>query len=691
MQQPDEAVLPKSEEELREIVEEYEGKTRRLAGGWGILATALAVATSLYHLYTATATFILQVHLTRHLLLVLVLSFLLYPGTRRSLQRKAPTLWDVALAAASIVAMGYVLVDFEAFIYRSYIPTTLDMVFGIITILLVLEATRRTVGNALLLLVIAFLVYAFVGPYLPEPWTHRGYDLVRVVGQLFITLEGLFSVPLQVSATFIILFTIYGAVLDASGAGRFFVDLALALTRGRRTGPGQAVTIASFLLGGPSGSGVATTVSVGAITYPLLKRAGYDRESAGGLLSAGGIGAVISPPILGAAAFIIAEMLKISYLTVVVMAVIPTILYYFSIMLMIEFDARRMGLKSVEIVAGDAWRLMLRYWYLLTSLILIPVFMLMGFTAIKAVFWAIVVAAATSLLRPETALVIVRRAAAGEQGLRAAGGGLRGALGGLRAPDGGLRLGGIVVNPAGLITALDNGTRQVLNVAATCAAAGLVVGVVNLTGLGLKVSDVIIAYAGGMLLPTLVFAAIALWVLGLALPITATYIIAAVIVAPALTKLGVPELAAHMFIFYYSILSEVSPPVGLSPLAAAALTGGRPFRTMMMAWKYTLPAFVVPFMFTIHKAGMGLLMQAPWQNVLYVTVSAMFGLSAVAAAVTGWFLRQSTLPERIVLAAAGVVLIYPAGLQDIVAIAAVAVVAAVQWFSRRSTTQAAAG
>ncbi|MBM3470945.1 MAG: TRAP transporter fused permease subunit [Armatimonadetes bacterium] len=683
MQQPDETALPKSEEELKEIVEEYEGKTRRLAGGWGLLVTTLAVAMSLYHLYAATATFILQVHLARHLMFVMVLSFLLYPGTRLSLQRKAPALWDVVLAVASIASLGYILVDFEAFIYRSYIPTTLDMAFGIITILLVLEATRRTVGNALMLLVIVFLVYAFVGPYLPEPWTHRGYDLVRVVGQLFITLEGLFSVPLQVSATFIILFTTYGAVLDASGAGRFFVDLALALTRGRRTGPGQAVTIASFLLGGPSGSGVATTVSVGAITYPLLKRAGYDRESAGGLLSAGGIGAVISPPILGAAAFIIAEMLKISYLTVVVMAIIPTILYYFSIMLMIEFDARRMDLKAVEIAAGNVWQLVLRYWYLLTSLILIPVFMVIGFTAIKAVFWAIIVAAATSLLRPDTTLVTVRRVGAGGGGLQAAGG--------LRAPGGGLRLGGIVVDPAGLITALDNGSRQVLNVAATCAAAGLVVGVVNLTGLGLKISDVIITYAGGMLLPTLLFAAVALWVLGLALPITATYIIAAVIVAPALTRLGVPELAAHMFIFYYSILSEVSPPVGLSPLAAAALTGGRPFRTMMMAWKYTLPAFVVPFMFTIHRSGMGLLLQAPWQTVAHVTITAVFGLSALAAGITGWFLRRCALPERMVLAAAGVVLIYPAGLQDAVAIAAIAAVAAIQWFTGRSTTKAAVG
>jgi TRAP transporter 4TM/12TM fusion protein len=670
----DEPILPKTEEELKEIVEEYEGKTRRLTGGWGRLVTALAVAMSLYHLYAANVPFVRQIHLTRHLMFVLVLSFLLYPGTRRSLQRTTPALVDIVLAIASVISLGYILVDFEAFIYRSYIPTPLDLTFGIITLLLVLEATRRTVGTALLLLVVAFLVYAFVGPWLPEPWTHRGYDIVRVVGQLYITLEGIFGVPLEVSATFIILFTIYGAVLDASGAGRFFVDLALALTRGRRTGPGQAVTIASFLLGGPSGSGVATTVSVGAITYPLLRQAGYDRESAGGLLSAGGIGAVISPPILGAAAFIIAEMLKISYLQVLVMTIIPTVLYYLAIMLMIEFDARQMALRSVEIAAGRARVLIARYWYLLSSLVIIPIFMVIGFTAIKAVFWATIIAAGASLLRSDTALVTTKRAAPSDQAF---------------LTQDGLRLGGFVLNPRGLIGALDNGGRQVLNVAVTTAAAGIVVGVVNLTGLGLKVSEVIITYAGGLLLPTLIFAALALWVLGLALPITATYIIAAVIVAPAITKLGVSELAAHMFIFYYAILSEVSPPVGLSPLAAAALTGGRPFRTMMMAWKYTLPAFVVPFMFTIHASGLGLLLQAPAQTVIAATATAVFGLIALAAAITGWFLRRATWLERAVLAAAGVILIYPAGLQDAVAAAAVVGVAVVQWFTRQPSPRLA--
>ncbi len=654
------------DQQVREIVEKYEGKTRPLAGGWGLLATGVGVAMAAYHLYAATVPFVRQIHLVRHLMFVLFLTFLLYPGTQRASRRSAPTGWDLLLAAASLVSLGYILVDFEAFIYRAYIPTPLDLTMGIITILLVLEATRRTVGNALVLVVVAFLVYAFVGPWLPEPWTHRGYDLTRVVGQLYITLEGIFGVPLEVSATFIILFTIYGAVLDASGAGRFFVDLALSLTRGRRTAPGQATTVASFLLGGPSGSGVATTVTVGAITYPLLKRAGYDRETAGGLLAAGGIGAVISPPILGAAAFIIAEILKISYLQVLIMTIIPTFLYYFAVMVMIELDARRMDLQPVEIQAADARALVTRYWYLLSSLVVIPLFMVIGFTAIKAVIWAIGLAVLTSLLRPETALV----------------GFGRGRGRGLGVGAGGLRVGSVTVDPRPLIRALDNGSRQVLSVAVTCAAAGLIVGVVNLTGLGLKVSDIIITYAGGRLLPTLVYAALALWVLGLALPITATYIIAAVIVAPALTKLGVSELAAHMFIFYYAILSEVSPPVGLSPLAAAALTGGRPFRTMLMAWKYTLPAFVVPFMFTIHPAGLGLLLQAPAADAIKVTVTALAGLTALAAGINGWALRRATWPERAVLIGAGLLLIYPATAFDLVALALAGGVLAVQAFTR---------
>ncbi len=711
--------------QVEELIERFEGATRKLGGPVGWFATALAVASSLYHLWAAQAPYIRQIHLTRHLLLVLVLTFLLYPGWKAAHRRVH--LLDVVFIFVSVLGLGWVFWDFEQFVYRQVVPNTYDLVFGILTILAVLEATRRTTGWPLVVLAVAFIAYAFTGHLLPEPWTHRGYDLDRVIGHLYVGLEGIFGVPLDVSASFIILFTIYGSFLEQSGAGKYFVDLAFALVGRRRTGAGQAVTVASFLLGGPSGSGVATTVTVGAITYPLLRRSGYDPESAGGLLSAGGIGAVISPPILGAAAFIIAEILKISYLEVLVLAVVPTVLYYFSIFLMIELDARRFRLRQVEIRAENPWRLAGRYWYLLASLVMIPLFMVRGFTAISAVFWSTVVAALSSFLRPETALVLVRRSTNSAPAPRpayavlgallalplapalrdllavplstAAGTSvLVGAFLGWRARDawaeeyGGeplrptepryVRVGPWEASATPLVAALANGTKQVLTVAVTCAVAGIVVGVITLTGLGLKLSGIIVDLAGRNLLLTLVYSGVALWILGLALPITATYIIAAAVIAPALVQLGVHELAAHMFIFYYAILSEVSPPVGLSPLAASALTGGNAFRTMMMAWKYTLPAFVVPFMFTVHPDGMGLLLHAPLEVVAKTFVTAAVGLTALAAGINGWLVREATWPERAVLVAAGLLLVYPSVALDLLAAGALAAVFVFQWLTR---------
>ncbi len=718
-----------SQAEIEELIERFEGATRKLTGPVGWLVTALAVTSSLYHLWAAQSPYIRQLHLTRHLLLVLVLTFLLYPGWRGARHRVHPVDWVFVLI--SVLGLGWVFWDFERFVYRQVVPNAYDLLFGVLTILAVLEATRRTTGWPLVVLAVAFLVYAFTGPLLPEPWTHRGYDLDRVIGHLYVGLEGIFGVPLDVSASFIILFTLYGSFLEQSGAGKYFVDLAFALVGRRRTGAGQAVTVASFLLGGPSGSGVATTVTVGAIAYPLLRRSGYDPESAGGLLSAGGIGAVISPPILGAAAFIIAEILKISYLQVMVLAILPTLLYYFSVFLMIELDARRFGLRQVEIRAEDAWRLAGRYWYLLASLGLIPLFMVRGFSAIAAVFWCIVATALTSFLRPETALVVVRRvpgALPWPRQVRRVVGALLGAVlalllipalrdllavpGSVAAAvcaafgaafgtaaerawaepyrgealrpgePGWTRVRGWEVGIAPLVAALANGTKQVLTVAVTCAVAGIVVGVITLTGLGLKLSGIIVDLARGQLLLTLIYSGVALWILGLALPITATYIIAAAIIAPALIRLGVNELAAHMFIFYYAILSEVSPPVGLSPLAASALTGGNAFRTMLMAWKYTLPAFVVPFMFTVHPDGMGLLLHAPAEVTVKVVVTSVLGLVSLSAAVNGWLMRQATWPERLVLALCGLLLVYPTTALDLVAAGGLAAVALIHWLTR---------
>jgi TRAP transporter 4TM/12TM fusion protein len=470
---------------------------------------------------------------------------------------------------------------------------------------------------------ILFIVYAMTGPYLPPPWTHRGYDLFRLVGHLFITLEGIFGVAVDVSSTLIILFTIYGAFLAHSGAGKFFIDFSLALMGGKPNSAGRTVVLSSFLLGGPSGSGVATTVMIGTVAYPMMAKAGFKADAAGGLLAAGGLGAILSPPVLGAAAFLIAEFLKISYLDVIWMAAIPTCLYYMSLLFMVELDARRFHVRSEmvpqEITLGH---LVARYGYHFLSLVSIIVLMLWGYSPTLSVFWSTVLTFGLSFLARETALT-----------------------------------------PKRLVRALADGSISVLTAATTCAIAGIIVGVVTLTGLGLKFSAIVIAYAGGSLLLTAIYTALIVWVVGLAVPVTASYIICAVIAAPALTKLGVPDFAAHMFIFYYAVLSEVSPPTALSPFAAAAITGGDPYKTTLQAWKYTLPAFLVPFVFVLDPQGIGLLLKMPkdssvWDVILIIAKTGA-GLAALACAAQGWMLRRTTTVERVLLMVGGLLLVFP--------------------------------
>ena len=478
------------------------------------------------------------------------------------------------LALLAAAALGWPLAQGEPFLYRAATPTAIDLAAGAVAIALVLEATRRTVGWVLPVTALAFLAYAIAGPALDRVGlslvAHRGYGLDRLVGSLYMTLDGIFGVPLDVTATYIILFTIYGALLEKSGAGQFFIDWSLAATSPRArlkpptttadtsAAPGRTVTLAGFLLGTVSGSGVATTVMLGSVAWPILRRAGYAAETAGAMLSAAGIGALLSPPTLGAAAFLIAELLGITYLQVLIMATLPTLLYYLSVLLMIEAASRRAGTRAVAVDAPPLGQLTRRYGYHFSSLVVVAALMAVGLTAFRAVFWAMIVAFALSFLRRETALT-----------------------------------------PSRLAGALADGAFGVLPIAATTATAGIIVGVVTLTGLGLKVAGVIVALAGGTRVLTAMYAALAVWLLGLAVPVTASYIIAAVMVAPALVQAGVPDFAAHMFIFYYAVLSEVSPPTALSPMAAAAITGGNAFRTMMLTWKYTLPAFLVPFVFTL--------------------------------------------------------------------------------------------
>jgi TRAP transporter 4TM/12TM fusion protein len=626
-----------SAEQLRQaeaFVEAEEGVVNRLVGWAGTLVTSVAVAMSLFHLYAAIAgawpftdfpIIATQPLRYAHVAFVLILSFLLFPLSARF--RNRIRWFDVAAGIVGASILIYAIEGGEEFTDRATSPTQLDIVLGVVFIVLLLEATRRTTGWIVPAVALAFLAYAYFGPYLPPPWTHRGFDVGQLVGHLFITLEGIFGIPVDVSSSLIILFTIYGAFLQHSGAGKFFIDFSMAVMGNKANSAGRTVVLSSFLLGGPSGSGVATTVTIGAVAYPLMQKAGFEKNAAGGLLAAGGLGAIISPPVLGAAAFLIAEFLKISYLDVIWMATIPTCLYYLSLLFMVELDAKRFHAHTVSFEQElTLWQMTRRYGFHFLSLISIIIFMLWGYSPTLSVFWSTVLTYVLSFLTRETA-----------------------------------------ITPKKLVRTLSDGSTSVLTAATTCATAGIIVGVVTLTGLGLKFSSIVIDYAGGSLLLTAIYTALIVWIVGLAVPVTASYIICAVIAAPAMIKLGVPDVAAHMFIFYYSVLSEVSPPTALSPFAAAAITGGDPYKTTLQAWKYTLPAFLVPFVFVLDPEGIGLLLKIPkdgsWIDIVLITIKTALGLAALAAAAQGWALRRTTIAERALLVLAGLFLVFPSLLE----------------------------
>jgi TRAP transporter 4TM/12TM fusion protein len=528
---------------------------------------------------------------------------------------------------------------------------------------------RRTNGLILLSVTLLFLAYALFGNYLPAPWTHKGYEVPRLVGYMYMTLEGVFGTAVDVSATLIILFTIFGAFLQFTNAGKFFIDFAFSAMGGKSSGVGKTIVLSSFLLGGPSGSGVATTVTVGSVAAPMLDKVGYDKNAAGGLLAAGGLGAIISPPVLGAAAFLIADFLKISYLDVLLMACIPTILFYLGLFVMVEIDVKKYNMSAIKIEKVDtAWNLAKKYWYHFFSLISIVVFMMMGFSPVMSVFWATVLSALTSMLRADTAILPWDMFSDKQSIIKS-------------------------FYESNLIKALANGSSGVISIAATCIGAGLIVGTVTLTGLGLKFSSIIIQLADGSLLLTAIYTAMIVWVVGLAVPVTASYIICAVITAPALINLGVPAFAAHMFIFYYAVLSEVSPPTALSPFAAAAICKGNPYKTTLQSWKYVAPAILVPFMFVLDKSGSALLLMgstkalanADWMQIAWVSFTAAAGVIALAGGLQGWFLAKTNVFERWILILSGVCLAYPSNYSDIAGFVGFTLVVVMQFIRNKKS------
>ncbi|MFI1988530.1 TRAP transporter permease [Actinoplanes sp. NPDC020271] len=571
-----------------------------------------------------------QFYLIIFLALTLPLVFLAYKGRNNS--GRKPTVTDWILGGAAVVACLYPVNPFtggyDGFLDRQALLEPVDVAFGAVLLVLVVEAARRTTGLALPIVCVAFLAYGYYGGLLPQNWpiAHAGLDFAQIVDALYNSGSGFYGTPLDVAATYIVLFTIYGAVLDLSGASRFFVDLSVAAFRRSRSAAGRTAVAAGFLLGTVSGSGTATAVSVGAVTWPMLRRAGYPPEQAGGMLAAAGVGAILSPPTLGAAAFIVAEYLDVSYLTVLGWAMIPTLLYYLGILLAVEIDVRRFGVRAVDMPATSAWRLLARFGYHFSSLILIVVLLAIGVSATRAVVYATLLAVVLSFL------------------------------------DRNARL-----SPVRLFTALAAGVRGVLPVVAVCAAAGVITAITTKTGLGAQLASLLVngaqAVTGNpdvVLALTVVLAAVALSVLGLAVPVTASFIIGWVIIGPALLGLGVGAPAAAMFVFYYSVLSEVTPPTALAAVGASAITGGRTMPTMWQALKYALPAFLAPIAFVLTDRGEYLLARGPIGGILWTTAAAGLAVLGLAVATGGWVpgVGRAGVPSRILGAIAGLLLLY---------------------------------
>jgi TRAP transporter 4TM/12TM fusion protein len=545
-----------------------------------------------------------------HMAFIFALAFLVYPirpGAGRW------TRWlDLILALLGVATIAYSFIDMDQFVRRSTLPEPLDLFFGIVAILLLLEVSRRIVDNTFTLVVVGFLLYMYFGNYFPDIISHKSYDLDRIVGHMYMTLEGIFGVPLSVSASFVMLFVVYGTFMDVAGAGGFWLDLSLATMGRQSASAGRGAVITSALLGGPQGSGVATTMSVTPIMWPILKKAGYSPDMAAGLIATGGIGAVLSPPLMGAAAFIIMQFMGVTFWDVVVMVTVPTILYYIGTLFMVELEARKYSFAPPEAEAQTVRQVMRsKGYHLLSIVVLVALLVFWNKSPEYAALGAIAATILTSFLSRDR---------------------------------------NEWLTPPKIIVAIIEGAKNVLPVAVLLAAAGLIVGTFTLTGLGLKISSIIMSVSGGSVLAAIVLAMCASMLIGLSLPITATYIMTVVMVAPALVKLGIPMHVAHLLAFYFAVLSEVSPPVGLSPCAAAAITGGNPFGSMMQAWKYSLPAFLVPFYFSTTTVGYSLLiLGGNWPDFLLATATSVCSLFFVSLGIIGYLRRKFPIVERVLL------------------------------------------
>ncbi len=581
-----------------------------------------------------------------HLGFGLALVYLLYPSRKRWSRTKVHPL-DVVLAILGAASPAYIVLEYQQLVLRSGTVTTSDLAVGLIGILLVVEATRRVVGIPMVMVVLCFIAYAFAGPYMPGVLAHRGLTLNQLVGHLYFTTEGIFGIPLGVSSTFIFLFILFGAYLESTGLGKFFIDLANSIAGWASGGPAKVAVLSSGLMGTVSGSSVANVVGTGSLTIPMMKKLGYHKNFAGAVEAAASTGGQLMPPVMGAAAFLMAEFVGVPYIDIVKAAVVPALLYFTGVWLGVHFEAKRSNLKGLPREQLPKFgRLFIERGHLALPLVVIVYLLVSGYTPMRAALVAIVLSIVCSALRKSTRM-----------------------------------------KPIEIVRGLDKGARNVLSVLVACASAGIVIGVVTKTGVGLKLASGLLALSGGLLLPTLFFTMITAIVLGMGVPTTANYVITSTIAAPAIIQMGVPVLAAHMFVFYFGIIADVTPPVALAAFAGAGIAGGNALKTGINASKLAIAAFIIPYMFVLSPVI--LMVDATIGNVLLATMTAIIGMVALSSALIGYLVDNCRAYERIILIAGGLMMIKPGMLTDIAGFVLFALVLVSQW-QRKKAQRAAA-
>lgn len=623
-------------EKQEELLQKYdtESNTRKLTGITAKIVFFTLIAFSLFQLYTGIeGQFTAYIQRTVHLGFALALIFLLFPARRKGDKRRVGW-YDYVLAIVSILVSAYWPFFYETLVKQIGAITLAQMIVGGIAILLVLEATRRAVGLPITIIALVFMLYALFGPSMPGMLAHRGLDLNQLIKTMFFTTEGILGTPLQVSSTYIFLFLLFGSFLVQTGVGGYFNDLAITIAGRRIGGPAKVAIFSSALQGTISGSSVANVVTTGSYTIPLMKRLGYRKEFAGAVEAAASTGGQIMPPIMGAAAFLMIEFAGKGYWEIAKAAAIPALLYFTGIWIMTHFEAKRMGLLGLPKEEIPDKKEVLKKLYLLTPIVAIVWFLFIGISIERTAIYGIAITIFVSLIRKDTR-----------------------------------------ITPRKFIAALTDGARTALGVAAATACAGIIVGVVTKTGLGLKMGNGLVSLADSIadsptviLLLTLFFTMIASLILGMGAPTTANYIITSTIALPAILALNdqlevaIPVLAAHMFVFYFGIVADITPPVALAAFAASGISGGEPIRTGLNASKLAIAAFIIPYMFVFQPQL--LMIDATFLEIIWILFTAITGMIAIGAGLIGFWYRKIHWVERIISVITGLLLIYPEGYSD---------------------------